>query len=95
MQVDLGTNLLVAVIIGLAGYVIGRIIELDLNRIIAAISFLSIVVPLLIFMLVAFANPSESQNITNAMLTFFVANLPGIIVGDLAAAIVAAITGHR
>jgi hypothetical protein len=47
------------------------------------------------FMLIAMANPAEASNMTVAIIMFFRDNLPGIIVGDIAAAVVAAITGQR
>jgi hypothetical protein len=80
---DLATNLLVSGVIGFSGFVIGKFMEFDLERVSRAIGLLSFVIPFLVFMLLNFVYPSGSGHVAIAMMWFFANNLPGIIVGSV------------
>ncbi|MGI0012779.1 MAG: hypothetical protein ACREBU_04945 [Nitrososphaera sp.] len=92
---DLATNLLMLVIMGIAGCIVGKIINFEINKLLKALSFLSVVLPLIVGMFISIVFPSESINMVNALVSFFIGSLPGIVIGDAAAVIVAAITGQR
>jgi hypothetical protein len=83
--VDLATNLIVASVVGLAGFAIGKAIGFDLERVSRMIGLLSFAVPLLIYIMISFAFSFESNSVAVGMVWFFANNLPGIIVGDVAA----------
>jgi hypothetical protein len=85
INVDLATNLIVAIVIGLSGFAIGRAVGFDLERVSRMIGLLSFAIPLLIFMLITFVFSYESKSVAVAMVWFFANNLPGVIIGDAAA----------
>ena len=92
---DLGTNLIFLVIFGLVGFFISKIWGINPYRIFSDLAIVAIVIPLTFFIIKAAVNPENALEVVPEMVDFFVNNLPGIIIGDLAGSIVAAITGER
>ena len=82
---DLATNLIVSIVLGLSGFAIGKGIGFDLERVSRIIGLLSFAIPLLIYVLITFAFSYDSKSAAVGMVWFFANNLPGVILGDVAA----------
>jgi uncharacterized membrane protein len=89
---SLETNLIFLVIFGVAGYVINKIWDFNPYEYWTRFGAISIVVSLIIVYLPAVFNPEDVVNNVNRLMTWFVAVLPGTIIGDLAGQIVSNLT---
>lgn len=92
---DLGTNLIFLVVFGIVGFLISKFWGINPYRIFSDLGTMAIVVPLAFFMIKASLNPEESINMIGDIMTFFVENLPGILIGDIAGSIIGAFTGEH
>ena len=92
---SLETNLIFLVIFGIVGFIINKIWDFNPAEYWAKFGTLSIVVSLIIVYLPAVFNPEDVVNNINRLMTWFVAVLPGTIIGDLAGQIVSSLTGGR
>jgi uncharacterized membrane protein len=89
---SLETNLIFLVIFGLAGYAINKIWNFNPAEYWAKFGSISIGVSLIIAYLPTVFNPQDVVNNIDRLMTWFVAVLPGTIIGDLAGQIVASLT---
>lgn len=92
---SLETNLIFLVIFGLVGYFIEKFFDFNPAEYWAKFGTISVVASLLIAYLPTVFNPQDVVNNVNRITNWFVAILPGTIIGDLAGQIVARITGER
>jgi hypothetical protein len=92
---DMATNLIFLVIFGLIGFVISKIWGINPYRIFSDIGTVVIMVPLMFFVINASLNPENALNLIEPMVDFFVNNLPGIMIGDIAGSLIAEITGEK
>jgi uncharacterized membrane protein len=91
----LETNLIFLVIFGLTGYVINKIWNFNPAEYWAKFGTLSVVISLIIAYVPTIFNPEDVVNNVNRITNWFVAILPGTIIGDLAGQIVSNITRKR
>lgn len=89
---SLETNLIFLVIFGLIGYVINKIWDFNPAEYWAKFGTISIVISLIIAYLPTVFNPEDVVNNINRITNWFVAILPGTIIGDLAGQIVSSLT---
>lgn len=93
---SLETNLVFLVIFGVAGYVINKIWDFNPYEYWVKFGAISIGVSLLLAYLPTVFNPEDVVNNVNRLMNWFVAVLPGTIIGDLAGQIVSGFTeGER
>ncbi len=92
---SLETNLIFLVIFGLAGYVINKIWNFDPYEYWEKFGTASIVISLLLAYLPAVFNPEDVVGNIERLMNWFVAVLPGTIIGDLAGQVVAKLTEGR
>lgn len=89
---DLSSQLIFLVIFGVVGFIISKFIGINPYRIFSDAGAILVIVPLCFFIIQAGVNPSQSNSIIQNIITFFVSNLPGIIIGDVAGSIIGVIT---
>ena len=92
---SLETNLIFLVIFGLIGFVIDKLFDFNPAEYWAKFGSISIMVSLIIVYLPAVFNPEDVVNNIDRLMNWFVAVLPGTIIGDLAGQVVAKLTGGR
>jgi uncharacterized membrane protein len=92
---SLETNLIFLVIFGLTGYFINKIWDFNPAEYWAKFGTISILVSLIIAYIPTIFNPEDVVNNIDRITNWFVAILPGTIIGDLAGQIVSNITGGR
>ena len=92
---SLETNLIFLVIFGVIGYIIERIYDFNPAEYWAKFGSISVAVSLIIAYLPAVFNPEDVVGNIERIMNWFVAILPGTIIGDLAGQIVSKITGGR
>jgi len=90
---SLETNLIFLVIFGVAGYVINKIWDFNPYEYWTRFGAISIVVSLIIAYLPTVFSPEDVVNNVSRLMNWFVAVLPGTIIGDLAGQIVSGLTG--
>jgi hypothetical protein len=91
---DLGTNLIFLIIFGVAGFIIDKIWDFDPAEYWAKFGTASVGITLLLAYLPIVFNPEDIMGNVERLTNWFVAILPGTIIGDLAGQIVAEITGR-
>lgn len=89
---SLETNLIFLVVFGLGGYIINKIWDFNPAEYWAKFGTLSVVISLVIAYIPTIFNPEDVVNNVNRITNWFVAILPGTIIGDLAGQIVSSIT---
>lgn len=92
---SLESNLIFLVIFGVSGFIISSFWGINPYRIFSDIGEAFFVIFLFIIFLPAIVNPDNTLETIPNILNLFVSNLPGIIIGDAAGSIIAAITGER
>ncbi len=92
---SLETNLVFLVIFGLIGYVIQKIWDFNPHTYYERFGVISVVLSLIIAYLPVIFNPEDVVNNTNRIVNWFVAILPGTIIGDIAGQIVHKLTEGR
>jgi len=92
---SLESNLVFLVIFGLVGYFIEKFYDFNPAEYWVKFGAISVVISLIIAYLPAVFNPEDVVNNVNRITNWFVAILPGTIIGDLAGQIVSNITGGR
>ena len=92
---SLETNLIFLVIFGVAGYIINKIWDFNPAEYWAKFGTISIIVSLILAYLPTIFNPEDVVNNIDRLMNWFVAILPGTIIGDLAGEIVSSLTGGR
>jgi len=92
---SLETNFIFLVIFGLIGFVIDKLFDFNPAEYWAKFGSISIMVSLIIIYLPAVFNPEDVVNNIDRLMNWFVAVLPGTIIGDLAGQVVAKLTGGR
>jgi len=92
---SLETNLIFLVIFGIAGYVINKIWDFNPYEYWEKFGAISIVVSLIIAYLPAIFNPDDVVNNVNRITNWFVAILPGTIIGDFVGQVVSNLTHRR
>lgn len=91
---SLESNLIFLVIFGVSGFVISKFYGINPYRIFTDLGEAFFVILLFIIFLPAISNPENALETIPKILDLFVSNLPGIIIGDAAGSIIAAITGE-
>ena len=91
----LETNFIFLVIFGLIGFVIDKLFDFNPAEYWAKFGSISIILSLIIAYLPAVFNPEDVVNNIDRLMNWFVAILPGTIIGDLAGQVVAKLTGGR
>ncbi len=91
---SLETNLIFLVIFGLVGYVINKIGDFNPAEYWAKFGTASIGISLILAYLPSVFNPNDVVGNVNRLMNWFVAILPGTIIGDLAGQIVSNLTGR-
>jgi hypothetical protein len=86
---DLSSQLLFIIIFGVIGYLTSFLIGFNIYKIVSDVGAILFMVPIIIILI----NPNNTQN-SLSLLNFIIANLPMIIIGDIAGTIIAAITGE-
>lgn len=89
---SLETNLIFLIIFGLVGFVINKIWKFDPAEYWAKFGAISVVTSLMIAYLPAVFNPEDVVNNVDRIVNWFVAILPGTVIGDLAGQIVSKLT---
>ena len=92
---SLETNFIFLVIFGLIGFVIDKLFDFNPAEYWAKFGSISIILSLIIAYLPAVFNPEDVVNNIDRLMNWFVAILPGTIIGDLAGQVVAKLTGGR
>ena len=92
---SLETNFIFLVIFGLIGFVIDKLFDFNPAEYWAKFGSISIMVSLIIVYLPAVFNPEDVVNNIDRLMNWFVAVLPGTMIGDLAGQVVAKLTGGR
>ncbi len=92
---NLETNFIFLVIFGLIGFVIDKLFDFNPAEYWAKFGSISIILSLIIAYLPAVFNPEDVVNNIDRLMNWFVAILPGTIIGDLAGQVVAKLTGGR
>jgi hypothetical protein len=92
---SLETNLIFLIIFGLSGYVINKIWNFNPYEYWTRFGTISVIVSLIIAYLPIVFNPGDVVNNVNRITNWFVAILPGTIIGDFAGQIVSEMTGER
>ncbi len=92
---SLETNLIFLVIFGLAGYVINKIWDFDPYEYWTRFGTISVIASLIIAYFPTIFNPEDVVNNIDRIMNWFVAVLPGTIIGDLAGQIISGLTGGR
>lgn len=95
MAMNLETNFIFLVIFGLIGFVIDKLFDFNPAEYWAKFGSISIILSLIIAYLPAVFNPEDVVNNIDRLMNWFVAILPGTIIGDLAGQVVAKLTGGR
>jgi hypothetical protein len=90
---SLETNLIFLVIFGVAGYFVQKIWDFNPYQYWERFGIASMGISLILAYLPAVFNPEDVVNNVNRLMNWFVAILPGTIVGDLAGQIVSNLTG--
>jgi len=90
---SLETNLIFLVIFGLIGYAINKIWDFNPYEYWAKFGTISIIASLIIAYIPTIFNPQDVANNMDRITNWFVAVLPGTIIGDLAGQIVSSLTG--
>jgi hypothetical protein len=81
---SLETNFIFLVIFGLIGYLVQKIWDFNPYKYYEWFGTISIVASLIIVYLPAVFNPEDVVNNVNRLMNWFVAVLPGTIIGDVA-----------
>ena len=89
---SLETNLVFLVIFGVAGYVINKIWDFNPYEYWTRFGTISIIASLVIAYLPTIFHPEDVVNNVDRIMNWFVAVLPGTIIGDLAGQIVSSLT---
>ena len=92
---SLETNFIFLVIFGLIGFVIDKLFDFNPAEYWTKFGSISIMVSLIIVYLPAAFNPEDVVNNVDRLMNWFVAVLPGTMIGDLAGQVVAKLTGGR
>jgi hypothetical protein len=92
---SLETNLIFLVIFGVVGYLAQKIWDFNPYQYWERFGTASICISLILAYLPTVFNPEDVVNNVNRITNWFVAVLPGTIVGDLAGQIVSNLTGDR
>lgn len=92
---SLETNLIFLVIFGLVGFAIDKFFNFNPAEYWAKFGSISIIFSLIIVYLPAVFNPKDLAGNIERLMNWFVAVLPGVIIGDLAGQVVASLTGGR
>lgn len=92
---SLETNLVFLVIFGLIGYVVQKIWDFNPYTYYERFGVISVVLSLIIAYLPVIFNPEDVVNNTNRIVNWFVAILPGTIIGDIAGQIIYKLTGEK
>lgn len=92
---SLETNLIFLVIFGVAGFLIDKMFDFNPTEYWAKFGSISLGVSLILAYLPAVFNPEDVVGNIDRLMNWFVAMLPGTVIGDLAGQIVAKITGGR
>ncbi len=90
---SLKTNLIFLVIFGIVGFIINKIWDFNPTEYWAKFGTASIGISLLLTYLPAVFNPEDVVGNIDKLMNWFVAVLPGTIIGDLAGQIVSSLTG--
>ncbi|MCD6236370.1 MAG: hypothetical protein J7K13_00245 [Thermoplasmata archaeon] len=91
---DLVSMFIFLVIFGLIGFVIGYFTGFNPANLFANISAVAIISPLIFTVLKTSSNPDYAIDAVGDIMKWLADNLPGIIIGDAAGAVVGAIVGE-
>ena len=92
---NLEMNLLFLLVFGLAGFIVQRIWDFNPYTYWERFGTASLGISLLIVYLPAIFNPQDVVNNIDRLMNWFVAVLPGTIIGDLAGQIISSLTGEK
>ncbi|MEK6915591.1 MAG: hypothetical protein AABW89_03570 [Nanoarchaeota archaeon] len=92
---SLETNLIFLVIFGLIGYIVQKVWDFNPYTYYERFGAVSVVLSLIIAYLPVIFNPEDVINNTNRIVNWFVAILPGTIIGDVAGQIIYKWTGEK
>lgn len=92
---SLASNLIFLVIFGVLGYFIEKFYDFNPAEYWAKFGTISVIISLIIAYLPAIFNPEDVVNNVSRIVNWFVAVLPGTIIGDLAGQVVSSLTGEK
>ena len=92
---SLETNFIFLVIFGLVGFLIDKLIDFNPAEYWAKFGSISIIISLIIVYLPAVFNPEDVVENIERLMNWFVAVLPGTIIGDLAGQVVSNLIGGK
>ena len=92
---DLGNQLIFLVIFGLIGFVIGYFTGFNPYNLYSNIGAIIILVPVFYILIRTAINPDLALDSLNNVINWFVNNLPGIVIGDVAGAIIGGIVSEK
>ena len=92
---SLETNFIFLVIFGLVGFAIDKFFDFNPAEYWAKFGSASIGISLIIVYLPAIFNPEDVVGNVERLMNWFVAVLPGVVIGDLAGQFVSNLTGGR
>ena len=92
---SLKTNLIFLIIFGIIGFIINKIWDFNPAEYWEKFGSISVGITLIIAYLPAVFNPEDVINNIERLTNWFVAILPGTIIGDLAGQIVSRLTGGK
>ena len=92
---SLETNLIALVIFGIIGFIIDKIFDFNPYEYWGKYGTISIIISFGLAYIPTLLNPEDVANNTDRIINWFVAILPGTIIGDLAGQIISKITGDK
>lgn len=91
-KIDLGIALIALIIFGVFGFIISKIWGINPYRIFSDISAAVIVVAMIVIVFPSIQDPNKALDAIPALINYFGAAFPGIIIGDIAGSFIGAIT---
>jgi hypothetical protein len=92
---DLGTNFIFLILFGLAGFAVNKFFKFNPAEYWAKFGSASVLISLVFAYLPAIFNPEDVVANIERLMNWFVAILPGTIIGDLAGQIISKITRNH
>ena len=91
----LEVTLIILIIFGIVGFITEKIFGINPYKIFSDIGAAVLIISLAFFIFPVSSDPNVAVKNIGNMVTFFAESLPGIVIGDVAGTIIAAITGDE
>ena len=91
-EMDLGITLIALIIFGVFGFIISKIWGINPYRIFSDISAAVIIIAMFAIIFPSIQDPNKAIDTIPALVNYFGAALPGIVIGDIAGSFVSAVT---